>query len=463
VPAGRGTPSRSPFFKGEGGEWACDNEYRGKIVIAAVSAGVTFPGGGGGGGGTQYAEGTTASTFTGTIALGEAPGDTAIPLQLNSTYHLKVQIASDAVGIGGGTQYAEGTTASTFTGSIALGEAPGETAIPLQLNSTHDLKVAEQNPLTQITINNTTSSAVPVNLAGTNTITVNNTTLGINLKNLNGVTVNTTNPLPVAEQSPLSEITINNTTSAAVPFNLVGTNTITINNTTVGIDLKNVNGVTVNTTNPVPVQLHDSQRYSPHFKRQGEVFAIGYYGIPAIWHNLTDDKYIVPGCNTLGHVLIDPDTHTFSVNLTGNNNITVNNTTLGINLKNLGGVAINSTNPIPVDIENTPLGMSFVQTATFAYTELTTTSSGTETIISAPGSTTAIQIRGFSIYNETPWARQFELRYGTTALWRGGLAPKAYQNWNMIGHYYEAPNNKAIIGYIDDAGTAVWTVFYKAV
>ena len=55
------------------------------------------------------------------------------------------------------------------------------------------------------------------------------------------------------------------------------------------------------------------------------------------------------------------------------------------------------------------------------------------------------------------------MRFGGTAFWKGGLAAKAYQNWNMFGHYVESPNNKKVIAYINDGGTAVISVFYREV
>ena len=61
----------------------------------------------GGGGGTQYTEGDTDATLTGTIAMAEGPADTAAPLQVDASSNLQVDIAADSVGIGGGTQYTE--------------------------------------------------------------------------------------------------------------------------------------------------------------------------------------------------------------------------------------------------------------------------------------------------------------------------------------------------------------------
>lgn len=61
------------------------------------------------GGGTQYTEGATDATITGTAALAEGPSDTLTTLQVDASKHLQVDIAADSVGIGGGTQYTDDT------------------------------------------------------------------------------------------------------------------------------------------------------------------------------------------------------------------------------------------------------------------------------------------------------------------------------------------------------------------
>lgn len=52
-----------------------------------------------GGGGTQYTEGDTDTTITGTVALAEGPSDTATPLQVDASKHLQVDIAASSVTI----------------------------------------------------------------------------------------------------------------------------------------------------------------------------------------------------------------------------------------------------------------------------------------------------------------------------------------------------------------------------
>lgn len=74
-----------------------------------------------GGAGTQYTEGDTDATITGTAALGEAPADTLEVLQLDANKYLKINISADDVGIGGGTQYDEDTVHNSGdTGTMAL-------------------------------------------------------------------------------------------------------------------------------------------------------------------------------------------------------------------------------------------------------------------------------------------------------------------------------------------------------
>lgn len=67
----------------------------------------------GGSSGTQYTEGDTDTTITGTVAMAEGPGDTLEALQVDSSKHLQVDIAADSVGIGGGTQFDDGDTIDT--------------------------------------------------------------------------------------------------------------------------------------------------------------------------------------------------------------------------------------------------------------------------------------------------------------------------------------------------------------
>lgn len=79
------------------------------------------------GGGTQYTEGDTDTTLTGTVAIAEGPSNTATPLQVDASKHLQVDIAADSVGIGGGTEYTEGDTDASITGKAILWEDAADT------------------------------------------------------------------------------------------------------------------------------------------------------------------------------------------------------------------------------------------------------------------------------------------------------------------------------------------------
>lgn len=108
---------------------------------------------------------------------------------------------------------------------------------------------------------------------------------------------------------------------------------------------------------------------------------------------------------------------------------------------------------------------NFAQTSTRGVAVLTTSgASGTVEAVAAGGANTKTEVRGFSICNEGANLRRFELRFGTTgtAFWRGSLAASGGAfNWNMIGHYQISANNKAIRAYMNGAGTATVTVYYR--
>src|SRR3990167_7405683 len=100
-----------------GTAFAADGDYVPLSVDSSGAVRVT-----GGGGGTQYTEGDTDASITGTAALAEGPSDTLTPLQVDASKHLQVDIAADSVGIGGGIQYAEDAAHSTGgTGTMSLG------------------------------------------------------------------------------------------------------------------------------------------------------------------------------------------------------------------------------------------------------------------------------------------------------------------------------------------------------
>lgn len=105
---------------------------------------------------------------------------------------------------------------------------------------------------------------------------------------------------------------------------------------------------------------------------------------------------------------------------------------------------------------------NLVATALGGFTVLSKTGAGTVAVVAAQGATTKTEVRGFSLYNEGANARRLELRFGNTnAFWKGGLASGAAFNWNLMGGYQRSANNQKVVAYINGAGTAVVTVFYK--
>lgn len=107
-----------------GTAFAADGDYVPLSIDSAGAVRVT-----GGGGGTQYTEGDTDTSITGTAALAEGPSDTLTPLQVDASKHLQVDIAADSVGIGGGVQYVEDEAhASGGTGVMSLAVRKNEAA-----------------------------------------------------------------------------------------------------------------------------------------------------------------------------------------------------------------------------------------------------------------------------------------------------------------------------------------------
>lgn len=72
----------------------------------------------GGSAGTQYTEGDTDATITGTVAMGEAPGDVLEALQLDASGNLNVNVAA---GSSAGTEYTDGDADATPTGTVMMG------------------------------------------------------------------------------------------------------------------------------------------------------------------------------------------------------------------------------------------------------------------------------------------------------------------------------------------------------
>jgi hypothetical protein len=120
----------------------------------------------------------------------------------------------------------------------------------------------------------------------------------------------------------------------------------------------------------------------------------------------------------------------------------------------LSGVSASVTLPVSGSI-----GISSAN-ATPAMTVISRVTAGTKST-TVVASHTATKVVGFSIYNEGANARRFQLRFGGTAFWYGGLASGAAFNWNFINQQ-QAAANKAVKIYINGAGTAVVTVYWRA-
>lgn len=89
--------------------------------------------------GQQYTEGDADATITGNAVLLEAPANTLIPAQADTSGNLKVNIVA---GSATGTEYTEGDTDATITGTAVLGESTGDALTPLQLDSSGFLKIS---------------------------------------------------------------------------------------------------------------------------------------------------------------------------------------------------------------------------------------------------------------------------------------------------------------------------------
>jgi hypothetical protein len=109
-----------------------------------------------------------------------------------------------------------------------------------------------------------------------------------------------------------------------------------------------------------------------------------------------------------------------------------------------------------------PIPVTVAETISIGITILSTTAAGTKVVVAAQA-TTAIQVRGFSLCNEGAASRRFELRFGSTAFWKGYVKAGLPFNWNYVGGYPQSADNKKVVAYTPGAGTASITVNYKQV
>lgn len=107
------------------------------------------------------------------------------------------------------------------------------------------------------------------------------------------------------------------------------------------------------------------------------------------------------------------------------------------------------------------LPASLINDSSMASAKLSTTSSGTASVLAAQGATTATRVVGFSVCYLGSLVREIELRFGATAFWYGALGPRSAFNWNFVNHSQKSANNKAVNLHVNAAGTVISTVYWK--
>src|SRR6266436_3099507 len=100
--------------------------------------------------GTQYADGTTQATPTGTVALGKNPTNILHSLSLDASGNLNVNVA---VGGGGGVQFADNAVSgATPTGTLAMGwDSVNSKVRALKVDANQNLDVNIQNATLAVT------------------------------------------------------------------------------------------------------------------------------------------------------------------------------------------------------------------------------------------------------------------------------------------------------------------------
>lgn len=94
----------------------------------AIDVNVVKTVGSGGGSGTEYTEGETDASITGTAALAEGPSDTLTPLQVDASGNLKVSVENATITVDG-TVTANHEVTSTATHSNVSGSATSVTLL----------------------------------------------------------------------------------------------------------------------------------------------------------------------------------------------------------------------------------------------------------------------------------------------------------------------------------------------
>lgn len=237
------------------------------LVGNKVGMDVNILAGGGSGNGTQYTEGDIDATITGTVAMWEDAADTLrapsvakpFPTQISdgtrtatvrdtgATDSLNVAITDAAgnqiVSFGGGTQYTEGDTDASITGTAMLWEDASDTL--RAVSAAKPLPIGDAGG--SLTVDNATISVVGGGVEATaQRVTIANDSTGVLSVDDNGgsLTIDAASlPLPTGAATAalqtqpgvdIGDVTINNSTGAAAVNIQDGGNAITVDYATTG-------------------------------------------------------------------------------------------------------------------------------------------------------------------------------------------------------------------------------------
>lgn len=157
-------------------------------------------------GGVQYTEGDTDASFTGTMMLAEAAGNTAAALQIDASGHLQVDIAAASTSL----------TVSDGGGSITV-DNNGTFAVQATLQSNSGVDVGD------VTINNASGGSAVNIQDGGNSITVDGTVSATSAGDVAHDSADSGNPVKVGGKAVSSEPTaVANADRANLITDLVG-------------------------------------------------------------------------------------------------------------------------------------------------------------------------------------------------------------------------------------------------
>lgn len=158
------------------------------------------------GGGVQYTEGDTDASFTGTMMLAEAAGNTAAALQIDGSGHLQVDLAAASTSV----------TISDGGGSVTV-DNNGTFAVQATLQSNSGVDVGD------VTINNASGGSAVNIQDGGNSITVDGTVSATSAGDVAHDSVDSGNPVKVGGKAVSAEPTaVANADRANLITDLVG-------------------------------------------------------------------------------------------------------------------------------------------------------------------------------------------------------------------------------------------------